>query len=820
MNSPSLQRFLPDRPPFQDRQSPVPWDGRGSWKASWVRCPDTGPAPFVTAYRLRFRLDTDTTLKCHVTADERYELFLDGVRIGRGSERGDVLHWFFESYTGVLGAGEHTLVARVWTLGPKAPMAQISTQPGFLFAAEPTELSAVFDTGCAPWEACILEGYTFQSPLAAWGTGANLVLDGEKFPWNFETGAGGNWHPAEKGRPATDEIFNNVPVTDPVLCPSQLPPMLDAVIREGNIRHVAPVPTGQVSGIAIRNSEHLLSEASDWQQLLTNGKPFIVPARTRRRVLLDLGNYFCAYHQITLTGGKGARVEIHWQESLYETTEAKTKGDRNAIEGKYYTTTWHLLDGIGDSFQTDGGTRRTFESLWWHCGRYVQLLVETGAQPVTIEQIQLRETRYPMELEAKFSASDPSLERVIPLAWRTLQMCAHETYLDCPYFEQLQYGGDARLEALVTFVANADRRLPRKAVLAFDWSRLGYGLTQSRYPSGIRQTIPGFSLFWIGMTHDYFFWSGDADLVRQRMPGIREVLARWLQQVQADGAIRGMEGWNYLDWLPEWRGGIPPDGNDGGGASFNFMLQLALRQAAELEKHLGEPEIVALFERRANELRSATTKLYWNESRGLFADDRAQTSYSEHAQSLAILSRAVTGTGLDRVSRGLLTGENLSRTTIYFTHYLFEAYREIGGVEQLVHRLELWRQLGERGLKTTIEAPEPSRSDCHAWASHPLYHYFATILGIRPASPGFQTVEIVPQLGSLEWATGTLPHPLGEIAVEVRREGASLRAVISLPVGLEGVFKHASQVTMLRPGRQVISVPLRVQVDSRRDAVV
>jgi hypothetical protein len=811
MNAPALQRLLLEAPPFQDRQSPVPWDGRGPWTASWIRCTDTGPAPFVTAYRLRFSLDAETALKCHVTADERYELFLDGARIGRGSERGDVLHWFFESYSGVLCAGSHTLVARVWTLGPNAPMAQISTQPGFLLAVEPSELSDTFDTGCAPWEACVLDGYTFQSPLAAWGTGANLVLNGEKFPWDFEAGGGTGWRPAAKGRPATDEIFNNVPVTDPVLCPSQLPPMLDALIREGKIRHVAPAPAGQVSGIAIRQAAHLPAEAATWQQLLAEDRPLVVPPRTRRRVLLDLGNYFCAYHQLILSGGRGARVEIHWQESLYETTEAKTKGDRNAIEGKYYTTTWHLLDGIGDSFQTDGGAKRLFESLWWHCGRYVQLLVETAAESVTIEQFQLRETRYPMELEAKFSAADPSLESIVPLAWRTLQMCAHETYFDCPYFEQLQYAGDARLEALVTFVASTDRRLPRKAVMAFDWSRVGNGLTQSRYPSGVRQTIPAFSLIWIGMAHDYFFWTDDADTVRRRMPGIREVLGRWLQQVQADGSISGMGGWNYLDWLPEWHGGVPPEGVDGGGASFNFMLQLALRQAAELEKHLGEPEMSALFERRANELRLAATRLYWNASRGLFADDRAHTSYSEHAQSLAILSRAVAGIELEQVARGLLAGKGLSRTTIYFTHYLFEAYRVIGGIGQLIHRLELWRQLGERGLKTTIEAPEPTRSDCHAWASHPLYHYFATILGIRPSAPGFQSVEIAPQLGPMKWVNGTLPHPQGDIVVDVRQDDDRLCAVVSLPPGLDGVFKFAGKVTSLRAGRQEISIPARTQ---------
>ncbi len=44
----------------------------------------------------KFTFDRTQTIRVHVTADERYELFLDGKRIGRGSERGDRNNWFYE----------------------------------------------------------------------------------------------------------------------------------------------------------------------------------------------------------------------------------------------------------------------------------------------------------------------------------------------------------------------------------------------------------------------------------------------------------------------------------------------------------------------------------------------------------------------------------------------------------------------------------------------------------------------------------------------------------------------------------------------------
>jgi alpha-L-rhamnosidase len=90
--------------------------------AKWVGHPDVrGEQPAVVAYRLRFDLDAPQTIRVHVTADERYELFVDGRRVGRGSERGDRANWFFETYDLDLAAGGHVIVARTWFLGDAGP---------------------------------------------------------------------------------------------------------------------------------------------------------------------------------------------------------------------------------------------------------------------------------------------------------------------------------------------------------------------------------------------------------------------------------------------------------------------------------------------------------------------------------------------------------------------------------------------------------------------------------------------------------------------------------------------------------------------------
>ncbi|MGB9620053.1 MAG: alpha-L-rhamnosidase, partial [Armatimonadota bacterium] len=128
------------------------WIDRGKWPCKWICCPDTGPAPLVTAYRREFSLREHAVIRVHVSADERYELFLDGERVGRGPERGDRENWFYETYDLDLQAGEHVIVARVWSLGAMSPYAQMSVRPGFILAPEGNFID-LLGTGVASWQA-------------------------------------------------------------------------------------------------------------------------------------------------------------------------------------------------------------------------------------------------------------------------------------------------------------------------------------------------------------------------------------------------------------------------------------------------------------------------------------------------------------------------------------------------------------------------------------------------------------------------------------------------------------------------------------------
>lgn len=797
-------RALIDVAPFAASTTSTDWGARGTWPGHWIACRDADQPPFVAAYRLRFTLDTPETIRLHVSADERYELWLDGERVGRGPERGDVRHWFFETYDLSLAPGEHLLAARVWALGELAPLAQISLRPGLLVCPDDARWLDLLATGRAPWQARQLHGYSWTPPMAAFAVGHRCVVDGAQFDWGWERGAGDGWLPPRVLHPGYSAAARNeVQPYEHLLLPATLPPMLDAPRQIGRARHISAPPLSETHAIPLRAADHLAAEQDDWQALLRGERGLDLPPQTRRRVIIDLDNYYCAYPELIVSGGEQATVRVNWQESLFEDVQAWRRGDRAAVEGRYFTTMWWHRDGIGDLFRLDGGQQRRLEPLWWCAGRYVELLVETSNHALHIERLTFRETRYPLELESRFTASDERLPQVIPIAFRALQMCSHETYMDCPYFEQLMYVGDTRLECLIGYVTSRDDRLQRKALRMFDWSRLPDGLTQSRYPSRLRQIIPPFSLWWVGMVHDFMLWRGDLALVRSLLGGVRGVLDGFTALRDEAGLVRSPAGWNYVDWVRAWGSGEPPGAQPGEVCGpINWQYVYALRRAAEIEEACDEPELAARWRRLAQETAGALAERYWSVERGLFADDPAHTIFTEHSQCLAVLSGALDAERHAAIAHNLFSTPGLTEPTVYFMHYFFETCRALSRIDQFFERMGYWFDMRQLDFKTTYENNDPAtnRSDCHAWGAHPLYHYFASVLGIRPSSPGCATVAIEPQLGPLAHAAGRLAHPRGEIAVELRAEADALHGTIELPDGVTGTLRLGDRTIELVSG--------------------
>ena len=369
-----------------------------------------------------------------------------------------------------------------------------------------------------------------------------------------------------------------------------------------------------------------------------------------------------------------------------------------------------------------------------------------------------------------------------PLLVRGMQACAHETCFDCPYFEQMQYVGDLRLEALTQYVMTRDDRLTRKGLFLVDASRHASGLTESRYPVR-RAAVHPVVLAASGSAPSTSTRAGATTrgFVRALLPGVRGVLEAFLARRVPSGVVETPEGWNDTERTRELERS----------ALTNWLLAWTLRLAAELEDGFGEPEPAARCRRLASEIAAASDRAFWSEPQRAL---QRQPRRDRHERARAVAraaqrrlpaaaSRSASRAGSSRAAR------RRARTSTRCT----TCSRRPGCMQRpdvVFDRLGLWSQMRRDGLRTPIESAEPTRSDCHAWGSHPLYHFFATLLGIRPAGWGFRQVEIAPQLGRLEHASGRLVHPAGgEIVVDVEQKDGALRGRVTLPPGLTGTLR-------------------------------
>ncbi len=275
---------------------------------------------------------------------------------------------------------------------------------------------------------------------------------------------------------------------------------------------------------------------------LTGHEAMTIPAHAKATLLFDQSYLTTAYPELIVSRGENAEIQLHYAETLYVQKAGHgvqaLKGNRNEVNGKYFYGPW-------DTFIADGGSHRLYRPLYWRTYRYLRLDVQTQDQPLTIEDLHGVFTGYPFNRRAEFQVDDAhlngELQRILSTGWRTARLCAHETYMDCPFYEQLQYAGDTRIQALVSLYMTGDSRLMKNAIALLDSSRTAEGATYSRAPSYLQQYIPPFSLWWIGMVHDYWMYVDDPAFVRSMLPGVRAVIeffshyqeARWIAGAHA-----------------------------------------------------------------------------------------------------------------------------------------------------------------------------------------------------------------------------------------------------------------------------------------------
>jgi hypothetical protein len=771
------------------------------WKAAWITHP-TAPLrdPIVLHFRHSLNVSSvPTSYPVRVSADNRFILFVNGHRMGDGPARGDLIHWRYELFdlAPLLKTGDNLITATVWNFGVYAPIAQISDRTAFLLESEATGSNSISTP-----DGWLVEEEHGQHALdrssikldAYMAAGPGEEIDAATYDWSANSPSranSGSWVPA--ATPMRDSVYPGVNKAHSADTTGDNPWGLVPDI----LPHMEYVPTS--AGEIVR----IDSPSSPMPALRAfPGSAVTVPPDSHIHLMLDRKTLTTAYPQLSVSGGKGAKIRLTYSEALYD--KDQHKADRNAVEGR-------VALGLSDSFLPDGGAHRTFEPLWWRTWRFLDLEISTGSEPLQLEALQAQFTAYPFEERAKFESGDPNLAKIWEISWRTARLDAHETYMDTPYYEQLQYIGDTRIQALISYSVANDDRLARQALAAFDASRFPDGLTRSRYPSSLPQTIPTFSLLWIGMLHDYWMYRPDPAPVRSSLEGTRAVLDWYAGHERPDGLLEKLPWWSFIDWVNS--GEIPTYDSKGESCVTTLEYLGALTEAADLEQHLGDPVLADRYRNRSVHVQSAILSKCWSTSRELLADNPDLQVFSQQANALGVLYDVIPKDNQQQVLDRLLaiepgtTPAGILSASYYFRFYLARAVEHAGMTEAYLQLLGPWRKLLDQHFSTWPEQPGDTRSDSHAWTSHPIYDMLTLVAGIEPESPGFSAVRVAPHLGFLPSLTASYPHPQGTIQVSYRHNSGGLDATVRLPGNLEGHFIYHGKTWPLKPGENHIQAP-------------
>ena len=749
----------------------------------------------------------DGVLRLHVSADERFALYLDGERIAAGPACGLVTRWNYQSYEiSGLASGRHVLSAVVWALGDSAPTAQRSFRPGFVLRAEGA-YDGRLTTGRGAWRcADVTRGLATDGhgTSGAFGSPRQFILAGTS-PFAEETtvtGAVRIVRGPQQGRSSFGTI-----VPGWTLMPVTLKDQLHRPLAAGRFVAGAPRPP---EGLRLAAADAEFPACAAFQRLKDRGEALTVPPRTELTVLLDLENYQCAFPELEVSGGRGAVVGWGWTEALTAggdgraaflgmgvigTAGVDDKGDRRTFAG---TGPERM---ITDRLLCDGREKALFALPWWRSGRWCAISVKTADEPLKLTRLALFESRYPLESAASFACDDPELERVWALCLRGLQMCAHEILMDCPYYEQQQYPADVALIGRGLLAATDDPRPLRAALTTFDAARRADGMLPMNCPCRVWQDSGTQTMSGVWLLRDLMMRYGVDGWLRARLPGLRHTVEGLSAYENGDGLVVDLPGSSFLDWVPTWLYGQPPDYDGGPGRPsgvINLCWLQTLQAAAQIERAVGDELMARRHEEHAARLRAAIRAAFRSSDTGLVHDDTRFRSFGGHSLALSVLTGVATPDEAPSFLNAL-DGAGAEAAT-FFLPFVSEACARYGRGDLVAKRFDIWRTCLEKGMSTPIEAPTFPRSDCHGWAASALGMLLGDVVGVRPSAPGYAAVRVAPNPGPLKTVRASVPTPNGPVSVSLVFADGGAKGAVTLPAGTKGVFAFGGRETVLTEG--------------------
>ncbi len=498
--------------------------------------------------------------------------------------------------------------------------------------------------------------------------------------------------------------------------------------------------------------------------------------------------------------------------------------------------------GLGDrtemiSYTAPGGRSR-FESFDPLGFRFLHLDIESteeidgygGDHPgVTLLELGVQERLHRRGTGPLFICDDDDLNRIWAAGRRTVDLCSHDAYIDCPTREQRAWLGDAATTMSIDLVSNANWDLAR-----WNSEMLASPRSDGMLPMAVAGDfehldftfIPDFACHWVHSLEILRMWTGDRDLVARLLP-VAERALRWFEPFQGpDGLLDHVPGWVFIDWAAV--------STSGRCAALNGLWGRALVDLATVSRWLGQSATEAWARERHEHLRVGFEQ-FWDPDRGLYVDhitsDGRRPPTSQHAQAAAVVGDLVSPERLEILIPHLVDSNRLVDT--YWgdqaiggpalregppePHWDVERLmvRAQPGFRPVVHdalvlagRPDLipsacrdWIPMLDR-CPTTLSETWTAGTTCHAWSATPTRDLIIRTAGITPAEPGFATVGVAPAPGGLDWLRASTPTPAGLVSVEVQSGRVTIDSPV--PVFFDPSWLWGGSPVRLDPGHNEI----------------
>lgn len=734
---------------------------------NWIWCREWPAENKNRAVLVLFRKTIDlefspTRAELRISADSRYKLYVNGRLVVCGPSRGDAQIWYYDEpdLLPYLHKGRNVLAVEVL----RYPLIHLKGNHG-IFRTEHPGLyvrGAIVDTEGKHYDVCAGEDWKGQmdrgfSIVSEDPVFAPLQIFEDRRPerdlqgWRDSVYDDSSWPQAITVR--------NIPyAVSPGNLHARTIPYL--TLEQKKFHHVS----------AIRQS---MSGADTWDAMLEGRNAVRIPSDTREVVEITSDVEETGYIHLMLTGGRGSVIRLLYSECYMHRDKAGGLSKNRRID-----PAGGVLQGFSDVYHVEGSGRderpEIYDPFWFRTFRFIRIEIETGKEPLEIQNLCYTKTAYPLDEFHGIHTCDPSLEKIWDISERTLRNCMHETYEDCPFYEQLQYAMDSRLEILYTYATTGDDRLARKCIDDFRRSQRYDGQLNCSYPNFGPNLIPGFSIYYICMLHDHMMYFGDKEFIRNHMPCVEGILLYFHRHLTPGGYVGKLGGlnghgaaWSFIDWTPEWNAttGVPDAILEGPITMESLLYIYGLEKAADLAEWIGHHEQARAYTKEKNAVQTAVLR-YCTGKNGMIQDGPGVEKYSQHPQVFAIL----TGTGKsDQAKINLIETmnhpERYAQCSVAMAYYLFRALELTGLYQRTDQYWNIWRRMLEMGASTCVEDDVTARSDCHGWGSLILYELPCVTLGVRPAEPGYASARVAPVAGYLTGAEGSVKTPAGMIHV-------------------------------------------------------